>query len=327
MSNQYTNSQEVIKLGSQVFDDEIAGLNLVRDKLGDDFVVACNMLLNCKGKIVVTGIGKSGHIANKIAATLASTGSPAFFVHPAEALHGDLGMIDANDVVIGISYSGESDELGMILPIVRRRHIPIIAITGGSNSTLAKCANVTLDIKISKEACPLNLAPTTSTTATLAMGDALAVTLLSLKKFKPEDFALSHPGGSLGRRLLTKVTDIMHSSKELPIVYADSSFEQVIFEISDKRLGMVAVLDNMSKVIGLITDGDIRRAFGSKDLLTLCAKDIMKSNPKMINIDAMAVDAVALIEEYKISGLLVVDNENKLVGAFNVHDLFKAKLL
>lgn len=319
---------DLLAIATQVFDDEISGLQAIKNSLDESFICALEMILSCTGKVIVSGMGKSGHIGNKIAATLASTGTAAFFMHPAEALHGDLGMIESKDVLIAISYSGESDELAAILPLVKRKDVPVIAITGGENSTLAKLSDCTLLTKIDKEACPLNLAPTTSTTSTLVLGDALAVALISARNFQPEDFAMSHPGGSLGRRLLTRVSDIMHSGERLPFVYADSSLKEIVLEISKKGLGMSAVVDNESKVIGIVTDGDMRRVLDKDvDVRTLCAVDFMGKSPKVIQADAMAIDAVELINKHHIGGLLVVDEAQKLVGAFNLYDLFEAKLI
>ncbi len=320
--------QKILTIANQVFKDEISGLNQVLDSVGESFCIAVEMILNCTGKVIVSGMGKSGHIGNKIAATLASTGTAAFFMHPAEALHGDLGMIEANDLVLAISYSGESDELSSIIPIIKRKNVPIIGISGNSTSTLAKLSDCFLSVQITKEACPLNLAPTTSTTATLVLGDALAVSLLSLRNFQPEDFALSHPGGSLGRRLLTKVSDVMHSGDKLPIVEENASLKEVVVEISVKGLGLVAVIDEGNKLRGVITDGDLRRILDNDiDIRKLVAKDIMVTNPKVMHSNDMAVDAVTLMEKNKITGLLVVEEGNQLVGAFNMHDLFKAKLI
>lgn len=319
---------DIISIASQVFDDEISGLVSLKSALNDSFIRAVNMILSCKGKVIVSGMGKSGHIGNKIAATLASTGTAAFFMHPAEALHGDLGMISAEDLLIAISYSGESDELAAILPLVRRKHIPVIAMTGGENSTLAKLSDCVLLTKVDKEACPLNLAPTTSTTVTLVLGDALAVALLSKRNFQPEDFAMSHPGGSLGRRLLTKVSDIMHVDDRIPFVKKNASLKETVLEISQKGLGLTAVIDDDFKVIGIITDGDMRRILDSdNDIHTLLAADFMVNNPKTILANEMAIDAVDLINKHNISALLAVDENHKLVGAFNLHDLFKAKLI
>ena len=321
-------SDSIINIAMQVFADEISGINQVCNQIDDDFVAAVNLLLACTGKVVVTGMGKSGHIASKIAATLASTGTPAFFVHPAEALHGDLGMISHNDVVIAISYSGESDELSGILPILRRKSVVIIAITGNISSSLAKMADFVLNVKVNKEACPLDLAPTTSTTVTLVMGDALAVSLLSLRGFKKEDFALSHPGGSLGRRLLTLVDDVMHIGEKIPVVKENSTLKDVVLEISKKGLGFTAVLNDNNKLIGVITDGDLRRILDRyNELSGITAISLMHSNPKVVEQGELAVKALELMEQYKITGILVVDDKRNLVGAFNMHDLFKAKLI
>lgn len=321
-------TSDPITLAKQVFNDEIDGLCLVRDSLSSEFLHAVQLILNCSGKVIVSGMGKSGHIGNKIAATLASTGTAAFFMHPAEALHGDLGMIDDRDLLIAISYSGESDELSAILPLVQRKKVPVIAITGNSLSTLATLSNCVLAITINKEACPLNLAPTTSTTATLVLGDALAVALLSMRNFQPEDFALSHPGGSLGRKLLTKVSDIMHTGDRLPRVLPTSTLKEVVVEISHNGLGLVAVINESNKVIGVVTDGDLRRVLdGERDIRTLLARDFMTVNPKSINQNSLAVDAVEIMNKFHIGGLLAVDDDGVLVGAFNLHDLFRAKLI
>lgn len=321
-------SDSIIPIAKQVFHDEIIGLKQVSESISADFVTAVTMILECKGKIIVSGMGKSGHIGNKIAATLASTGTPAFFMHPAEALHGDLGMVDANDLLIAISYSGESDELSSILPIIRRKKIKVIGITGNPKSTLAILSDCILAVIIDKEACPLNLAPTTSTTATLVLGDALAVALLSLRKFKPEDFAMSHPGGSLGRKLLTRVADIMHTGEDLPLVKADSSLKEVFVEISKKGFGIAAVVDENNILIGLISYADLRKAFDSEgDIRLLTALDFMNPDPKIMYANNMAVDALELIDKYKIRALLVVDDSKKVVGAFHMHDLFKSKLI
>ena len=323
-----TNPVDVLAIARQLFNDEISGLNSIRDALNADFTQAVQMLLACEGKVIVSGMGKSGHIGNKIAATLASTGTSAFFMHPAEALHGDLGVIESKDLLLAISYSGESDELSAIIPITQRRKVKVIAIVGNADSTLAKLADCVLSIKIDKEACPLNLAPTTSTTATLVLGDALAVALLSLRNFKPEDFALSHPGGSLGRKLLTTVRDIMHQGERLPLVAPSAKLKEVVVEISKKGLGLVAVVDAEQRLLGVITDGDLRRVLdGEQDVRLLNATEFMTANPKVINCNNLAVDAVEMMHNYKIGGLLAVDEANKVVGAFNLHDLFKAKLI
>ncbi len=323
-----TTTNEILTIAAKVFDDEIASLLKIRQSLDSGFVAAVEMILGCRGKVIVSGMGKSGHIGNKIAATLASTGTAAFFMHPAEALHGDLGMVDSKDLLIAISYSGESDELSSIIPVVKRKDIKIIAITGNVNSTLAVLADCVLPVTIDKEACPLNLAPTSSTTATLVIGDALAVALLSLRDFKPEDFALSHPGGSLGRRLLTKVSDIMHSGDKLPVIAQNATLKEAVLEISKKGLGIVAVIDDNRQLLGVVTDGDLRRILDSEeDIRNLKVTQFMTKNPKVIAADALAVDAVDLVNNYKIGALIAVDSTNQVLGAFNVHDLFKAKLI
>lgn len=319
---------DILAVAKQLFADEISGLHSIQGSLGASFVQAVEMLFACNGKIVVSGMGKSGHVGNKIAATLASTGTAAFFMHPAEALHGDLGVVESKDLLLAISYSGESDELSAIIPILQRKSVKVIAIVGSLDSTLAKLADCVLSIKVDKEACPLNLAPTTSTTATMVLGDALAVALLSLRDFKPEDFALSHPGGSLGRKLLTTVQDVMHSGERLPAVLPSAKLKEVVVEISQKGLGLVAVVDTDQRLLGVITDGDLRRVLDSdQDVRTLSACEFMTVNPKVINYTNLAVDAVDIMNNYKIGGLLAVDDHNKVVGAFNLHDLFKAKLI
>lgn len=320
--------QEILAIAHRVFANEIDGINAVAKNLNADFAEAVSLLLRCPGKVIVIGIGKSGHIARKIAATFASTGTPAFFVHPAEALHGDLGMIGAQDVIIAISYSGESDEILTILPAILYKSVPIIAMTGNPKSNLAKLATHSLNIQIDKEACPLNLAPTTSTTASLVLGDALAISLLELRGFKPEDFALSHPGGSLGRRLLTKASDLMHQGDRLPSVSATASLKDAVVEISKKGLGLTAVVDDAGMLLGVITDGDLRRILDHEiDIRATKVLDIMNKSPKVLQTDDLAAIAVELMEKYKITGFLVVDNQHKLLGAFNLHDLFRARLI
>lgn len=317
-----------IDIAKQVFSDEILALHKISDNLDTNFTDAIIKLANVSGKVIVSGIGKSGHVASKIAATLASTGTPAFYLHPAEALHGDLGMVSAGDAFIAISYSGEALEFINIIPIIKRLQVPVIAITGNNNSSLAKISDVVLNIAVDKEACPLGLAPTSSTTASLVMGDALAVVLLQSKGFSSNDFALSHPGGSLGRKLLTKISDIMHKQDNLPKILADSSVKSAILEINKHKLGMVGVVDNNMKLVGIITDGDIRRLLEKHDNFNnIQVQDIMNHTPKVINSDAMAVDAISTMEEYKITAMAAIDNNGKYVGALNMHDLFSAKLL
>ncbi|HMY29186.1 MAG TPA: KpsF/GutQ family sugar-phosphate isomerase, partial [Agitococcus sp.] len=293
--------------------------------INDNFQQACQLILECKGRVVVMGMGKSGHIGNKIAATLASTGTPSFFVHPAEASHGDLGMITAQDVVIAISNSGEAHEILSILPVLKRLHIPLISITANGQSSLAQFANISLEIGKSVEACPLGLAPTSSTTATLVLGDALAVALLAARGFTAEDFALSHPGGALGRKLLLRVADLMHSGDNVPIVQEQTLIRDALLEISRKGLGMTAVVNQQGQLTGIYTDGDLRRTLDLEvDIRTSPIVQVMSKNPKTIRQHLLAAEAVALMEEKKINGVIVVDEQHKPIGALNMHDLLKA---
>ncbi|MBC7499652.1 MAG: KpsF/GutQ family sugar-phosphate isomerase [Herminiimonas sp.] len=292
------------------------------------FAQAVALLLECSGRVVVSGIGKSGHIARKIAATLASTGTPALFVHPAEAAHGDLGMVTHNDAFVAISNSGETAELLAIVPIIKRMGASLIAMTGNPSSSLARLANVHLDVSVAKEACPLNLAPTASTTATLALGDALAVALLDARGFGEEDFARSHPGGALGRKLLTHVRDVMRSGDAIPAVTADASLSAALLEITRKGLAMTAVVDPAFHAIGIFTDGDLRRLIESvQDFTTLKIADVMHAGPRTIHPDQLAVDAVQMMEEFRINQLLVADAAGVLVGALHIHDLTRAKVI
>ncbi|HJU71116.1 MAG TPA: KpsF/GutQ family sugar-phosphate isomerase [Paucimonas sp.] len=295
---------------------------------GNAFVQAVATLLVCSGRVVVSGMGKSGHVARKIAATLASTGTPALFVHPAEAAHGDLGMVAEHDIFIAISNSGETTELMSIVPIVKRMGAQLIAMTGNAESSLAQLANIHLDVKVDKEACPLNLAPTASTTATLALGDALAVALLDARGFREEDFARSHPGGALGRRLLTHVRDVMRSGDAVPAVTADVTLSHALLEITKKGMAMTAVVDDAWRVIGVFTDGDLRRLLEHvQDFTKLSVAEVMHANPRTIGPDQLAVDAVHLMEEFRINQLLVADENGKLVGALHIHDLTRAKVI
>ena len=318
-------AEQLKKLGRAVIRTEADALQQLIQRMDDSFSRACNYMLECKGRIVVIGMGKSGHIANKIAATLASTGSPAFFVHPGEASHGDLGMITAQDVVLAMSNSGETGELVTIVPILKRLGVPLISMTGNQNSTLATEADVALDISVAKEACPLGLAPTASTTATLAMGDALAVALLEARDFTEEDFARSHPGGSLGRRLLIHVSDIMHSGNEIPSVHQDASLTEALMEMTNKTLGMTAIIDDNGTLLGIFTDGDLRRALDQEvDIRKAGVKDVMHEKCVRISAGILAAEALQLMQEKKINALLVVDENGKLVGALNMHDMLRA---
>jgi len=301
--------------------------NLV-PRIGPSFVEACKLCLNCEGRVVVSGMGKSGHIAGKLAATLASTGTPAFFVHPAEASHGDLGMITHKDVVIALSNSGETVELITLLPLLKRADIELIMMTGKPDSTLAQAANVVLDVGVNEEACPLNLAPTASTSAALAMGDALAVALLESRGFTQEDFALSHPGGSLGRKLLLRVKDIMRTDAAIPRVAANTSVIDGLMEMTSKGLGMTAVADDDNRLQGIFTDGDLRRRLDAGiDLHTSTMEQVMTSQCKTTNPEMLAAEAVHLLEQHNINSLVVVDDAGTLVGALNVHDLFRAGVM
>lgn len=312
-------------LGRAVIDTEAAAVSALAERIDDDFVQACEYMLACEGRIVVLGMGKSGHIGGKIAATLASTGTPAFFVHPGEASHGDLGMITPKDVVLAFSNSGETEELLTILPLIKRLGVPLITLTGNPTSTLAKGADVHVDVTVAEEACPLGLAPTSSTTASLVMGDALAVALLEYRGFTAEDFARSHPGGRLGRRLLILIRDIMHHGEDLPMVSKDVSVVDALMEMSDKKLGMTAVLDADKCLVGIFTDGDLRRAIDQGiNIYKASVSELMTSGGKVVMPDDLAVEALRLMETYKINALLVVDKHNKLVGALNMHDLLRA---
>jgi len=325
MRPQPTSSEHLLALARQVLDIEADALRTLSTRLDAGFADAVHLVLACKGRVVVSGMGKSGHVGGKIAATLASTGTPSFFMHPGEASHGDLGMIAHDDVVLALSNSGESSEIVSIVPLIKRRGAKLIAMTGNPNSTLAREADAHLNAAVDKEACPLNLAPTASTTAALALGDALAVALLDARGFSADDFARTHPGGSLGRRLLVHVSDVMHAGDALPRVERDASLKAALFEMTKKGLGMTAVVDAAGRVVGLFTDGDLRRALEhALDLQQAKIADLMTPNPKTIRADELAVAAVEKMETLKINGLLVVDADNTLVGALNMHDLLKA---
>ncbi|WP_426147008.1 KpsF/GutQ family sugar-phosphate isomerase [Polaromonas sp. DSR2-3-2] len=322
------NAGQVLSLARKTFEIEAAAVLDLASRIGDEFVQAVGLMVACPGRVVVMGMGKSGHIGRKIAATLASTGTAAMFVHPAEASHGDLGMIQASDVVLAISNSGESEELVAILPVLGRLGVALVAITGGRESTLAKQARITLDTSVSREACPLNLAPTASTTAQLAMGDALAVALLDARGFREEDFARSHPGGALGRKLLTHVSDVMRSGSAVPQVVAETSFTDLMREMSAKGLGAAAVVDSRQQVLGIFTDGDLRRLVEKGvDLRSLTANDVMHADPRTVSKSALAVQAVALMEQYRINSVLVVDEAGRLCGALSSNDLMRAKVI
>lgn len=319
---------QAIRIGRQALEVEARALADLAPRLGDAFARAVQTVLACSGRVAVMGMGKSGHVGRKIAATLASTGTPALFVHPAEAAHGDLGMVTSGDVVLALSNSGESDELNAILPVLRRLGVPVIAMTGRAESSLAAHADVVLDSAVAEEACPLQLAPTASTTAQMALGDALAVALLDARGFKAEDFARSHPGGALGRKLLTHVRDLMRSGDALPRVAAGTSFTDLMREMSAKALGMAVVVDADDRVLGIFTDGDLRRLIEQgRDLRALSAAEVAHPRPRTVGAEALAVDAADLMEAARITVVLVTDEQQRLIGAISINDLMRAKVI
>ena len=321
------NTFDYIDVANRVLDIESAAIKDLKGTLNKSFVEACEACGNCKGKIIVMGLGKSGHIADKIAATFASTGTPAFFIHPSEAIHGDLGMIDKEDIVLILSYSGETEEIVSLIPIIKNMGITIIALTGNQKSKLSKEATINLNVEVKEEACPMNLAPTASTTAALAMGDAIAVALLEKKGFTKEDFAKSHPGGVLGKKLLLSLGDIMHEGDEIPIVYETDKLASGLIEMSEKALGMTAVLNNDNELVGIFTDGDLRRTLENKvDIQSTYMKEVMKKDPYIMGAETLAYNAVAIIQEMKITSLLIV-KDKKVIGALNIHDLFRAGVM
>jgi len=312
-------------LGLAVIETELAAVENLKSRLDESFNRACELMLACEGRIVVTGMGKSGHIGGKIAATLASTGSPAFFVHPGEASHGDLGMITRKDVVLALSNSGNTGEILTIVPIIKRFGVPLISMTGNPDSSLSRAAEVNLDVSVAQEACPLGLAPTASTTAALVMGDALAIALLQARGFSAEDFALSHPGGSLGRRLLLHVEDIMHTGTGIPRVHPDATVSQALLEMTGKGLGMTAIVDTENKVLGVYTDGDLRRSLDKNiDVHSTLIGEVMTAGGKRVQPHDLAAAALKLMDDSKINAVLVVDLDGSLVGALNMHDLLRA---
>jgi arabinose-5-phosphate isomerase len=321
-------SPRALDLARQVLRIEGEAVLALTARIDGAFLKALSLILNCRGRVIVSGIGKSGHIGRKIAATLASTGTPAFFVHPAEASHGDLGMITDEDVVIGISNSGESAELLNIVPAIKRQGAKLIAMTGNEKSTLSRDADAHLDAGVAQEACPFNLAPTASTTAALALGDALAVALLDARGFGPEDFARSHPGGTLGRRLLTRMRDVMRTGGAIPAVAPEAGIAEAIREISRGTIGMTVVISPERRVLGILTDGDLRRAIlRHDDLKAFTVGELMTRNPRVMAPEQLAAEAVEMMERHKISQIPVVDGEGRLIGALNMHDLFQAKAL
>jgi arabinose-5-phosphate isomerase len=321
-------AERMCALGLAVLETEAEALNGLRERIGDAFVAACRHMLACSGRIVVVGMGKSGHIGGKIAATLASTGTPAFFVHPGEASHGDLGMITTQDVVLALSNSGETDEILTILPIIKRLDVPLVALTGNPASALGRQATVCLDVSVAREACPLGLAPTASTTAALAMGDALAVALLEARGFGADDFARSHPAGSLGRRLLLLVDDLLHTGSDLPVISESARVAEALFEMSAKRLGMTAVVDEHGELTGIFTDGDLRRGLDRDiDVHNTRVADAMTRDCKTVAPGTLAAEALQMMQTHKINALLVVDEQRRPVGALNIHDLLRSGVL
>ncbi len=314
-------------MAKRVLDIESSAISGLKKNLDQNFIDACELCFNCEGKIIVMGLGKSGHIADKIAATFASTGTSSFFIHPSEAIHGDLGMIDQKDIVLVLSHSGETEEIVSLIPIIRNMGINIIALTGNKESKLSQEAHIHLEVEIKEEACPMNLAPTASTSAAMAMGDAMAVALLEKKGFTKEDFAKSHPGGSLGKQLLLSVEDIMHTGDEIPVVYETDKLALGLIEMSKKALGMTAVINEKDNLVGIFTDGDLRRTLESKvDIRKTYMKEVMKKDPYVIKKETLAYHAVAIIQEKKITSLIIVDGE-KIIGALNIHDLFRAGVM
>jgi arabinose-5-phosphate isomerase len=321
-------NEDLCRLGRAVLATEANAVAALSERIDDQFADACRLLLACQGRVVVLGMGKSGHIAGKLAATFASTGTPAFFVHPGEASHGDLGMITDDDVVITLSNSGETAEINQILPLIKRRGVALIAITGNPDSTLARAANVHLDAGVSEEACPLGLAPTASTTASLAMGDALAIALLDARGFTADDFARSHPGGRLGRRLLLRIEDLMHTGDAVPQVTPNTPLGEALLEMTRKGLGMTAIVDDKAQLIGIFTDGDLRRALDEGvDVHTTGVQAVMTPKPRRVIAEQLAAEALAMMERHSINALLVTQPDGTLAGALNMHDLLRAGVI
>ncbi|MEK8019611.1 MAG: KpsF/GutQ family sugar-phosphate isomerase [Candidatus Parabeggiatoa sp.] len=321
-------TEKLRALGLAVIHTEVQAISALTARIDERFVQACEFMLECEGRIVVIGMGKSGHIGGKIAATLASTGSPAFFVHPGEASHGDLGMITAKDVVLALSNSGETEEISLILPLIKRLSVPLITLTGNQSSTLARAATVNIDVSVEKEACPLGLAPTSSTTAALVMGDALAIALLEAKGFSAKDFARSHPGGRLGRRLLLLTHDIMHPGSAIPIVSPTATLRDALVEMTHKGLGMTAIVTDKRHVVGVFTDGDLRRVLDKQvDIHSTIITEVMTASCKTVTADCLAVEALSVMQTYKITALLVVDAQQTLRGVLHLHDILRAKVV
>lgn len=319
--------EKICELGRSVIEIEAQMIKSLADRIDHHFVAACQHLYNCEGRIIVMGVGKSGHISKKIAATFASTGSPAFFIHPSEAKHGDIGMITRKDVLLALSYSGESEEIITLLPFIKRFDIPLITLTGKPNSTLAQAATVNLDVSVEKEACPLGLAPTSSSTATLVMGDALAMILLEKRGFTKKDFALSHPGGSLGRKLLLRVDEIMHKDQLIPRISSSATLKEALMEMTEKKLGMTTINSHDGELIGVFTDGDVRRAFDKNVEINTPIEQIMSKNPKIIPSGILAAEALNIMQSFKITSLVVINDKNEAAGVLHIHDLLRAGVI
>mgnify|MGYP005623706385 FL=1 len=320
--------QALKKSALAVINSEIQAVQLLRDRIDEDFIRACKLMNQCEGRVIVLGMGKSGHIGGKIAATFASTGTPVFFVHAGEASHGDLGMVTGHDVVLALSNSGETAEIITLLPLIKRLGVPLIAMTGCRHSMLADCASVVLNVQVEREACPLGLAPTSSTTIALVMGDALAIALFNARGFTAEDFAFSHPGGSLGKRLLLRVSDIMHKNEAIPIVSMTALMSEVLLEITEKKLGMTVVVNENKQVVGIFTDGDLRRMLGKNDnIQQICIAKVMSESCTIISQSILAVEAMRIMEEKKINGLIVTDEQRHVIGALNMHDLIQSGII
>ena len=321
-------NQQFISSGQRTVAMETQAVNDLHDRVDGSFVTACETLLACEGRVIVTGMGKSGHIGNKIAATLASTGTPAFFVHPGEASHVDLGMITKNDVVLALSNSGNTAEVITLLPLIKRLGIPLVSMTGDTNSALAQAAVANLDVGIAEEACPLNLAPTTSTTVTLVMGDALAIALLESRGFSAEDFAFSHPGGALGRKLLLRVSDIMHADNEVPRVTPETPLHNALLEMTEKGFGMTTITNSQGELLGVFTDGDLRRIIDSKaDLSSVNMSQVMTENPKTVKHDMLAAEALTIMEKASITAVVVEDTSHHPIGVLHMHDILRAGVI
>lgn len=321
-------ARELADIGRAVLQIEARTLSDLVEHVDMSFVDAARVMLRCRGRVVVLGMGKSGHVGGKLAATLASTGTPAFFVHPGEASHGDMGMITPEDVVLALSNSGETEELTILLPLIKRLGVPLVALTGRPDSTLARAASVHLHVEVHEEACPLGLAPTSSTTAALAMGDALAIALLQARGFTERDFARAHPGGTLGRRLLLKIDDLMHTGDTMPVVRPDSALADALVEMTRSGLGLTAVVDDDGRVAGIFTDGDLRRVFErDHDIRAACMSEVMTANCKTVERDMLAAEALRIMQDHKINALLVVDGDRRLMGVLNMHDLLRARVL